>query len=222
LLLQVYPDDLLWTLTNLVELNMGSNQLTELPLACACLRQLRILGAGVNRIIEVEPDIIRLPLLEELYLNDNSIRHLPGKCWLEATSLTILDIGANAISSLPRQLGDCTSITNLGLSRNSKLAPRIHKAIAKGVPVLLEYLRHVPPEYELEEHHVDAIEQMHEERKQRRHAMVQALVSGNSGANDGVERFYRELLALSLSGEDNEVSEAKERLAKRMLNHRQQ
>lgn len=237
-------------------------------MATACLNNLRILSAGVNRIIEVQPDIVRLPLLEEIYLNDNSIKHLPGKCWLQATSLTILDLGANVFSTLPTQLGQCTSITTLvrsaaicslplrlprhhtkigthgvwghgdapfpflltqnfvivaqGLSRNPNLAPRIQKAISTGVPSLLQYLRNISPVYELEETHVDAIAKMHEERQKRKKKLVEALVSGNSGANDGVERFYRELLALSLQGEDEEVSKAKERLAKRMLNTHQQ
>mmetsp|Transcript_27725 Transcript_27725/g.54201 ORF Transcript_27725/g.54201 Transcript_27725/m.54201 type:complete len:379 (+) Transcript_27725:54-1190(+) len=217
-----YPDDQLWTLTNLTELYLGSNQLTELPLAAACLFNLRVLNVSGNRIIEVEPDAVKLPKLQELYLADNSIRQLPGQCWRHATNLTVLDLGANALTNLPHQLGYVTSITNLGVSRNPNLAPRLVTAMSSGITDLLEYLRNIAPEYEMEEDHVSAIKRMHEERKNRRKQAVEALVSGNSGANDGVERFYRELLALSLEGEDDAVREAKERLAKRMLTNKQQ
>mmetsp|Transcript_4878 Transcript_4878/g.11665 ORF Transcript_4878/g.11665 Transcript_4878/m.11665 type:complete len:378 (+) Transcript_4878:394-1527(+) len=220
--LSMYPDDQLWTLTNLAELYLGSNQLTELPLAAACLNNLRVFNASGNRLTDVEPDIIKLPAMQELYLSDNSIRQLPGACWRHATNLTILDLGANALTNLPHQMGYVTSITTLGVARNPNLAPRLMTAMSSGVPAMLTYLRTVAPEFEVEEDHVAAIQKMHEERKQRRKAAVEALVTGNSGANDGVERFYRELLALSLQGEDEEVREAKERLAKRMLNNRQQ
>ena len=220
--LQHFPDDQLWTLTNLTELNLSSNQLIEIPLAVACLNNLRVMNAGGNRVVDIEPDVIKLPLLEELHLHDNSIRHLPGACWKSATNMTVLDLGGNMLSNLPHQLGYMSCITTLSISRNQNLAPRLQQAMSSGVPAMLEYLRNISPVFEIEESHLDAIREMHERRRLRRKQAVAGLISGNTGANDGVAHFYRELLALSLQGEDEEVHAAKERLAKRMLNHKQQ
>mmetsp|Transcript_19219 Transcript_19219/g.47141 ORF Transcript_19219/g.47141 Transcript_19219/m.47141 type:complete len:382 (+) Transcript_19219:141-1286(+) len=211
-------DDNLWTLTNVTKLSIAGNLLSKIPLAVACLTDLRILNAGANQITELEPDLVKLPYLEELHLADNLIRHLPGPCWRYATNLKTLDLCNNCLASLPNQLGYVTNLTFLGMTRNDRLAPRLIEAMNRGLPFLLQAMRDLTVEFEIEEDHVSAVARMHEERKQRRKVMMESLLSGNSGQNDGVERFYRELLALSVQGEEEEVEKARERLAKRMLN----
>lgn len=83
----------LWRLTNLTELNLGFNQLKELPIEVGHLINLR-----------------------ELFLHNNEIRGIPSQIG-RLVHLSVLDLTCNKLVSLPGELLKL-NLTNLWIDRN--------------------------------------------------------------------------------------------------------
>lgn len=67
----------LFSYTFLSELYIASNRLTSIPAGIGQLRQLRLLEASYNQIVELPPEIGMCTNMKQLYLFDNHITHLP-------------------------------------------------------------------------------------------------------------------------------------------------
>eukprot|EP00915_Cephaloidophora_sp_WS-2016_P004364 GHVH01005861.1.p2 GENE.GHVH01005861.1~~GHVH01005861.1.p2 ORF type:complete len:359 (-),score=52.24 GHVH01005861.1:740-1816(-) len=87
-------------LTNLTQLWLGKNKLSSMMIPL--LPCLRVLDMRSNRLVDWDPAILNLPALEELYLSHNQIIDPPDENYFQdkLQSLTILDISANAVTSV--------------------------------------------------------------------------------------------------------------------------
>ncbi|KAL8701022.1 MAG: hypothetical protein Q9201_005124 [Fulgogasparrea decipioides] len=113
--------------SSLQTLDLHGNRLNSLPSALRDLEQLTVLNLSRNRlkrsIADIAGTISNISSLRELNLAENSFSGpLPpfDECW----NLEILDLHANAFTSLPKELSDCKSLRRLNVSGNklSRLA----------------------------------------------------------------------------------------------------
>ena len=89
--------------SGLLQLDISSNNLTELPVEICSLHRLQILIAKHNRMKSLPKDFGRLVGLRELNLSGNGFEHFPLQlCELEG--LESLQLGANQISYIPPQI----------------------------------------------------------------------------------------------------------------------
>eukprot|EP00126_Sphaerothecum_destruens_P005771 Sdes_comp19029_c0_seq4m9593 len=79
---------------------------------------LKVLMLGGNE-LKCVPDFCELPLLEELYLNNNKIRTLNGSHFAETPALKVLDLRANKIQSMgPGVFSRLKHLKTLSLASN--------------------------------------------------------------------------------------------------------
>lgn len=69
-----------------------------------------------NKLLNVPLSLMQLPTLEELYLDNNSIRFFPQP--LRLPKLRVLQMTHNFLEFLPDGLQECTALTRLDLSHN--------------------------------------------------------------------------------------------------------
>ncbi len=100
-------------LTMLRRLELARNQISALPTSIAMLQQLVYLGADSNRLAVLSTD--GLDALEELSVADNRIERLVGT---GPTSLRLLDLGNNRLTSLPDWLGELEHLQCLKVAGN--------------------------------------------------------------------------------------------------------
>jgi len=123
-LTQVPP--VVWTLTNLVRLDLGGNCLKRLP-----------------------DDLAKLTRLEELWLNGNPLAELPP-CIERCRALRVIDLRGTNVVHLPRELSRLKRIIDIDL-RDAPLAPKLASAYGPGcdTQALMVALKRVDEEAEL-------------------------------------------------------------------------
>ena len=114
------PDDFSG-LTALTELNLGRNDLSELPAGMfSDLTALQILYLSYNDLSELPDDVFSgLTALQKLSLQDNEFSELPDDVFSELTALQELYLGINEFSSLPDDMfSELTALETLWLQDN--------------------------------------------------------------------------------------------------------
>jgi Leucine-rich repeat (LRR) protein len=93
----------IFSLFNLVELDLSKNSITVIPDSIRYLENLRLLRINKNNIETISPDIGELPELEVLELNRNHIVNFPATI-KNMNTLRYLDIWGNDIGKLPEEI----------------------------------------------------------------------------------------------------------------------
>jgi hypothetical protein len=104
-------------LSNLTELVLWSNQLTELPKEIGNLRNLTTLDLGGNQLTELPKEIGNLRNLTTLDLEHNQLTELPKEIW-NLSNLTKLDLEGNQLTEFPKEIGNLSNLTKLVLEHN--------------------------------------------------------------------------------------------------------
>ncbi|KAL0134135.1 hypothetical protein PUN28_001173 [Cardiocondyla obscurior] len=104
-------------LSNLRELNLSGNRLTEFPNQILDLPSLRYLYLGGNRINEIAKDIWKLHGLRVLSMGDNILTEVPSTLG-QLKALQALVLCDNMLESLPSSIANLTSLKTLSLHKN--------------------------------------------------------------------------------------------------------
>ncbi len=124
---------------NLIMLDIGSNEIKEIPKGFGTIKNLRILiindnqlnelglitnlvnlevlDASNNKINKISAEIANLDKLEQLQLQNNIISKIPVEI-SRLKSLEMLVLEGNLIDELPNNIGDLTNLTILDLGNN--------------------------------------------------------------------------------------------------------
>ncbi|MEH2202520.1 MAG: leucine-rich repeat domain-containing protein, partial [Nostoc sp.] len=114
-------------LTNLTQLDLRNNQITQIPEAIAKLTNLTQLHLDGNQITQIPEAIAKLTNLTQLHLYNNQITQIP-EAIAKLTNLTQLDLDGNQITQIPEAIANLTNLTQLDL-RNNQIT-QIPEAIA--------------------------------------------------------------------------------------------
>lgn len=126
-------------LSSLEQLHLKFNRITELPPFTQC-KNLKELHAGNNRITVLSVELLQsISSLSVLDLRDNRISTLPDEI-VQATGLSRLNIANNDLSSLPFKLGNLMSLKALVLEGNPLRSIR-RDIVNRGTMELMKYLR---------------------------------------------------------------------------------
>ncbi|MBW1650710.1 MAG: leucine-rich repeat domain-containing protein, partial [Deltaproteobacteria bacterium] len=115
-------------LTNLTNLYLSGNKLTDLPETLTKLTNLTILYLSGNKLTDLPETLTKLTNLTILYLSFNKLTELP-EAITKLTNLTNLYLSGNQLTDLPETLTKLTNLTNLGLSFNK--ITKLPEAITK-------------------------------------------------------------------------------------------
>jgi len=120
-LLTEIPDEV-GNLTQAVEIDFSNNAIEVIPNTLSLCTSLQLLHLGNNKIQEVPPEIFsQLKSLRELQLYKNKISIIPPEIG-NLACIERLSIASNLITSMPEELGACTTLVELYLSNNAKLS----------------------------------------------------------------------------------------------------
>ena len=129
--ISLIPDEAIQKLTQVTDLHIANNKLTEIPISNALSQNLRVLGVGQNAITIMPSEIANYTLLIYLQIGYNQIQSLPDMCPL--IHLRWFYMSNNPFSALDVSVFNCftniqvlhlggTGVTptglNLTLSRN--------------------------------------------------------------------------------------------------------
>jgi Leucine-rich repeat (LRR) protein len=106
-----------WQLSQLRVLWMGSNKLTKLPEEIGNLKQLQFLYLLDNELTELPPQIGQLQQLWSLRLGNNKLTQLPPEIW-NLNKLTQLFLASNQLTELPPGIEKLQQLIWLDLSEN--------------------------------------------------------------------------------------------------------
>ena len=124
------PDDIFDGFTNLEKLNLGYNQLIELPESIGNLTNLEELGLDKNQLTELPESIGNLTNLKWLWLPENQLTELPQSIG-NLTNLTQLVVSFNELTELPEAIGNLTNLEILWLDNNPWKKPVPKETILK-------------------------------------------------------------------------------------------
>ncbi|XP_049539613.1 uncharacterized protein LOC125953853 [Anopheles darlingi] len=129
--------DALVSLKELQSLDLSQNRLTELhPDLFAANRRLHTVDLSRNHIHYVSGLFANLPLLREIFVNENNVLELTEDCFANSSSLKVIYLEHNAIQRLDgRTLATLTGLEQLFLSHN--LIRRVPGAFFESTPGLL-------------------------------------------------------------------------------------
>jgi Leucine-rich repeat (LRR) protein/GTPase SAR1 family protein len=99
------------------KLDLGWQEITEIPDSIANLTNLTSLNLSVNQITEIPESIVNLTNLTSLDLRWNKITEIPDSI-ANLTNLTSLNLSVNQITEIPESIANLTNLTNLDLSNN--------------------------------------------------------------------------------------------------------
>lgn len=124
------PNNLTESLTNLVYLNLGNNQLKDLPDSLNILKKLVYLNINYNKLCFIPNVVCELDSLKTLTAHGNHIQSVP-KNLCDLSNLEDLDLSCNSLSSLPPTCEKLNSLKKLSLASNKfKVIP---KCVANGM-----------------------------------------------------------------------------------------
>ncbi|MBC1294859.1 leucine-rich repeat domain-containing protein, partial [Nostoc sp. UCD122] len=104
-------------LTNLTQLHLSSNKITQIPEVIAKLTNLTQLHLDGNRITQIPEVIAKLTNLTQLHLDGNRITQIP-EVIAKLTNLTQLHLDGNRITQIPEVIAKLTNLTQLHLDGN--------------------------------------------------------------------------------------------------------
>lgn len=105
-------------LKNLEKLYLGKNNLKTLPPEIGELKQLKILSVQYNQLESLPSSIENLVELEQLWLKVNQLTRLPDEiCSLK--QLKNLQLDFNQLISLPDSIGNCGALEFIYINRNN-------------------------------------------------------------------------------------------------------
>jgi hypothetical protein len=105
-------------LTQLTTLDLNSNNITQLPVEIGQLTHLTTLDLNSNNITQLPVEMGQLTQLTALYLSSNKLTKMPVEI-VQFTQLTTLDLSFNNLTQLPVEIGQFTQLTTLDLSFNN-------------------------------------------------------------------------------------------------------
>ena len=107
-------------------MDLGGNQLAELPSAICRIIHLEYLWLKRNRLSRLPPEIGQLTNLQTLGLGDNQLTTLPPEI-SQLTNLQTLGLGDNQLTTLPPEICQLTKLQTLNLENNqlTRLPPEI-------------------------------------------------------------------------------------------------
>lgn len=115
--LEILPD-LFDNLTNLKKIYLGNNKLKKIPDSICNLENLELLCIFENE-LEILPDNIgNLKNLEILYLNNNKLKKIPDSI-NNLSKLEELDIGDNKLETIPEILFNLECLSKLNIDENN-------------------------------------------------------------------------------------------------------
>ncbi len=119
-ILEVLPKlcEILSKLSNLTQVNLGGNQIAEIPEAITQLSSLKVLNLDANQITEIPEAIAQLSNLTRLDLSKNQITLIPEAIIGQLSNLTSLDLRNNQITQIPDAIGQLSNLRWLGLWEN--------------------------------------------------------------------------------------------------------
>jgi Leucine-rich repeat (LRR) protein/GTPase SAR1 family protein len=109
--------DPIFTLHRLEHLEIGDNQLEEIPPMISHLASLKILNLAGNKLTQLPECINTLTQLSKLLIERNQIDEFPSTIG-NATTLTEICVAQNCISELPETFPQLTGLRKLDLSSN--------------------------------------------------------------------------------------------------------
>lgn len=101
----------------LEEVNLSSNNLTEIPPFILELPRLKVLHIAENRLTSIPESIGRLTTLERLYVGKNCLTSIPRQI-SQISGLKILSVANNQLQSVPVEMANLTSLVCLQLHQN--------------------------------------------------------------------------------------------------------
>ncbi|CAO3656423.1 unnamed protein product [Mucor hiemalis] len=101
--------------SNLIELDISKNRLSQLPIQIQQLVHLRILNVTSNQLNEIPKVLYALKELQVLNLSQNQIKVIPEEMPSQLPNLITLRIAANLIDTLPSCLHDWKKMRQLQL-----------------------------------------------------------------------------------------------------------
>ncbi|MEH2330012.1 leucine-rich repeat domain-containing protein, partial [Nostoc sp.] len=113
-------------LTNLTQLILYNNQITKIPEAITDLTNLKELDLFSNQITQIPEVLANLTNLTQFHLSYNQITQIP-EAIANLTNLTQLDLRNNQITQIPEAIANLTNLTQLHLRSNQ--ITQIPKAI---------------------------------------------------------------------------------------------
>lgn len=143
--------------TDLTELDISRNALTQLPSQISQLTQLTVLNASSNQLTEIPTEIFALKSLQVLTLSQNQIQVIPQHMPSQLPNLVTFRIAANAVHTLPNQLHQWTRMRHfqLGSVFGGNHLTELPESITE-MPVLEELdvsynqLRSIPHDFEIQ------------------------------------------------------------------------
>ncbi|MEH2249944.1 leucine-rich repeat domain-containing protein, partial [Nostoc sp.] len=134
-------------LTNLTQLHLSSNQITQIPEAIAKLTNLTQLDLSRNQITQIPEAIAKLTNLTQLHLYNNQITQIP-EAIAKLTNLTQLHLSSNQITQIPEAIANLTNLTQLHLSSNqiTQIPEAIESLLKLETLDLRGNLLHISPE----------------------------------------------------------------------------
>eukprot|EP01087_Luapelamoeba_hula_P001780 TRINITY_DN1158_c5_g1_i3.p1 TRINITY_DN1158_c5_g1~~TRINITY_DN1158_c5_g1_i3.p1 ORF type:complete len:1011 (+),score=196.48 TRINITY_DN1158_c5_g1_i3:393-3035(+) len=117
-------------LSYVVYLDLGNNQLTELPQELQALRSLRTLNVSSNKLRTLPTGIFaHLPRLSFLLASENELQSIPETVYHGSQVLAYIDFSQNMLTSLSAGIG---GVANLGfLNLNSNMIAELPNTISK-------------------------------------------------------------------------------------------
>lgn len=106
-------------MTHLKTLELAGIALESLSDDLISLTALTKLNLGFNRFKLVPAILAKMPQLEELQLDNNSISQLNADELLQLTALRVLDLNCNDLTDLPPRLGLLTALRRLDVEGNA-------------------------------------------------------------------------------------------------------
>ncbi|MBW4521928.1 MAG: leucine-rich repeat domain-containing protein [Scytolyngbya sp. HA4215-MV1] len=130
------------------ELNLRSNQLSQLPPEIGQLASLQSLYLRSNQLSRLPPEIGQLANLQSLSLISNQLSQLPPEIG-QLANLQSLDLSDNPLSSLPPEIVQLANLQSLSLRSNqlSRLPPEIGQLVnLQSLDLRYNQLSRLPPE----------------------------------------------------------------------------
>jgi len=111
----------------IVELSLKKNSIPEISSEICKLTSLKKLDLSENRLTTL-PCLADLNILEHINISENELKELPGSMFAGLVNLTTLIAFKNNLSTLPDEIGQCSSLKELNFFNNKLI--RVPKTLA--------------------------------------------------------------------------------------------